>query len=386
MTRPVNIGFVPLTDAAPLIVAVEMGFAEEEGLDVNLLREQNWATIRDKLSYGVVDAAHVLLPMAIGISLGLAPTKTRIDFPLVLNMNGNAFVASPNLTTALLENGNQLGNARAFGNALIKLSRSQPIRVAVPFLQSMHVTMLRHLITQLGGLPEDVFDFLVSSPSKIEQLLTDGDVDGFMVGSPWASHAVENGAGHLMLTSNTIWQGAPEKVLGMRYDWLEDNRDTAMRLTRAVYRAANWAARNPNSGVVSEILSRPQYLNVSSSIIENNLLGDTVMATSGQTQHDPLALQLDAKRIGFPWQSAAAFVAAQNAPYWNIDPTLAKTVAHEICRPDIYRQALESANAPLPSANQKVEGSLHSTTEVPGMNNPILGPDAFFDGKIFDPA
>ncbi len=386
MTHSITIGFVPLTDAAPLIVAHEMGFAKEEGLDVNLLREQSWASIRDKLSYGIIDAAHLLLPMAIGMSLGVAPVKTQIDFPLVLSMNGNGFVASAKLAVALKAIGSRIGDAQSFGRAMIKLSHSQPIPVAVPFLQSMHVTMLRHLITQMGGRPEDVFDFRVASPSKIEQLLTDGDVDGFMVGAPWASSAVENSAGQLMLTSNTIWQGAPDKVLGLRHDWVQENTEAAIRLTRAIYRAANWASEHSNSAVVSEILSRPCYLDLAANLIENNLCGETIVNQSGQQIIDPLAQRLDARCIGFPWQSAAAFIAQKNAAYWDIDPKCARHMASKICRPDIYRQALESVGAPLPSANQKVEGSLHFETEVPGLNNPVLGPDAFFNGKTFDPA
>jgi len=95
MTYKIDIGYVPLTDAAPLIVAHELGFAQEEGIDLNLIREHSWATIRDKLRFGLLDAAQILFPTALEMSLEAGGAQTRIDVPMVLNLNGNSFVATP---------------------------------------------------------------------------------------------------------------------------------------------------------------------------------------------------------------------------------------------------------------------------------------------------
>lgn len=386
MSVAINIGFVPLTDAAPVIIAHEMGFAREEGVTLNLSRELNWSTVRDKLSFGILDGAHVLLPLACSLSLGAGAVQCDIDIPIVLNMNGNAFVANHTLATQMTDAGSRLGDARCVGQALITLSQKAPIRVGVPFVDSMHVTMLRYVISSLGANPDAVFDFKVSSPSEIENLLRAGLVDAFMVGAPWGTKAVENNTGRLMLTSNAIWQGAPEKVLGLRRVWTNDNATKATALTRALYRSANWLADHANASVASEILSRPAYLDMDATTIEYGLRSEVLVSPNGATTKDPLALQFDAKRIGFPWQSSIGWVAAQNAKYWNLDPKEAYQVAASYCRPDIYRSALESIYGPSPSANSKLEGSLDQQVSVAGVNEPVLGPDAFFDGEIFDPA
>ncbi len=386
MTRQINAGFVPLTDAAPLIVAHELGFAEEEGLTLNLIREHSWATIRDKLAFGVFDAAQLLLPIAFELPHSLGPARTHIDVPLFLNMNGNSFVASNSLASRLAEAGSVFGDARSLGEAIVKLGQDRPLRVAVPFMQSMHVTMLRYLVKQLGHAPDDVLEFFVSPPSQIETVLCAGDVDAFMVGAPWATNAVENGSGQLMLTSNSIWQGAPEKALGIPHDWLEDNRGDAEALVRALYRAGVWSAQRSNAAVLSEILSRDTYLDLNASVIEQYIRGHISISAHGNTVIDPMALQFDLMRIGFPWKSSAAWIAEQNAPYWGLTPEEARTTARKVCRTDVYRSALESMYVPMPFANEKVEGSLLVQTTVPGQGDPVLGPDAFFDGSIFEVA
>lgn len=384
MTRQINIGFVPLTDAAPIIVAHELGFAEEEGFSLSLVRERSWATIRDKLAFGVFDAAHILLPIALELPHSRGPTRTRIDVPLTLNMNGNSFVASSIVAERLAQAGAVFGNARSLGEAIIALGRERRLRIAVPFMQSMHVTMLRYLLRQLGHNPDEFVDFQVSPPSRIEQVLQAGDVDAFMVGAPWATNAVENGSGQLMLTSNSIWQGAPEKVLGIPHRWLETNRPDAEALVRALYRAGAWCAEATNAPVLSEILSRDIYVDVNATVIEQYLQGQIALNNRGHVAYDPLALQFDIKRIGFPWKSSAAWIAEQNAPYWGIDAATARDTARALCRTDVFRSALESIYAPMPYANEKLEGSLETQTAVPGRGEPMLGPDAFFDGSIYE--
>jgi len=206
-----------------------------------------------------------------------------------------------------------------------------------------------------------------------------------MVGAPWWTKAVENGSGRLLLTSNSIWQGAPEKVLGLRSDWLQANEVAATRLTRAVYRAGNWISDVSNTSVVSEFLSKRAYLDMDAATIEYNLRNSIVANAEGALIHDPLALQFDAQRIGFPWQSSIGWIAKQNAKYWGVEPKYAYQVAAAQCRSDIFRNAVESLSGPIPTASAKLEGSLRQATPAPGLNNPIFGPDAFFDGEIFDP-
>ena len=386
MTYRLVIGYVPLTDAAPVIVAHELGFAEEEGLELTLLRENSWSSLRDKLAYGVVGAAHLLSPMAIAMSLGLGPVRGLIDVPFVLNLNGNAFVAGQAMAQNLLGFGAKFGDAASFGKAAIQFAKKRPLRIGVPFLTSMHVSMLRLLVERLGGDAGDVFDFVVSPPSLIEEVLKSGEIDAFMVGAPWGSRAVDRGVGRLMLTSNSIWQAAPEKVLAMPHDAIEDNPETAWRLVRALHRASVWSSQRQNFSTLSEILSRERYLNVGADIIEQVVRGKMALDNSGAIASDRSAILFGGTNVSFPWKSAAELIAMQEAPYWGVPRPLARKAARNAFRTDIYRQALEPLNIALPNGSSKLEGSLTEATYVPASRELELGPDAFFDGYIFDPA
>jgi len=386
MSAQVNIGYVPLMDAAPLIVAVEMGLAAEEGLHINLMRENSWSAVRDKLTYGLLDGAHMLYPMAIAMTMGIGATASRIDVPMVLSMNGNSFVASTGFAAKLRDQGADGQDAHLLGQALIKCAKTRPIRVAVPFLHSMHVTMLRYLVSNLGGDVDQTLDFMVCPPSLIEDMLAAGEIDAFMVGAPWGTNAVDNGVGEMMLASSAIWQAAPEKVLGLRHEWLADNPQMAESLVRVLYRAGKWVSDIKNASVVSELLSRPKYLNLNASLLERALTGEIVLNGKGKTMRDPLALILDSDRVGFPWQSGADWIAKQNAPHWGENSLAVAQVAQGICRTDVYRQSLESLMVPMPASNAKVEGSLIEAKSVVGQNDPVFGPDAFFSGEIHDPA
>lgn len=384
MTDVLDCGFVPLTDAAPLIIAAEMGFAEEEGVSLRLHRENNWSSIRDKVAFGIYPAAHMLSPMALAISLGLGPVNTRIDVPIVLNMNGNAFVAGHGFADRLRAAGARYNDPAALGQALIRLSGQQRIRVGVPFMQSMHVSVLRFLLTKLGARPSAVIDFKVAPPPLLGRVLAADEVDAFMVGAPWGSQAVEDGAAQLILNSSAIWNAAPEKVLGVNRRWSSDNPDLLDRLVRAVYRAQVWIARNKTTETVSEILAKPNYIDVAAEVIEQALRGRLALDQHGGFGLDPLAIRFGDSSVSFPWQSAAVWIADNEANSWGVSRELARAAALDCFRPDIYRRALKGTGAPLPLGNQKVEGTFDTVETVASDNDLQLGPDRFFDGSVFD--
>ncbi|PCH95170.1 MAG: hypothetical protein COB84_06560 [Rhodobacteraceae bacterium] len=171
MMRTVTVGFVALTDAAPLIVAKELGFAEEEGLDLHLSRENSWSAIRDKLSFGLIDAAHMLSPMAIAMSLGLGTAKSPTHAVMVLSQNGNSFLAGQELHKELTALGAKPFDAASLGAALIARAQTRPVKIAVPFMTSMHVALLQFLVQSCGGDPRQCLDFVVSPPHMVDRVL-----------------------------------------------------------------------------------------------------------------------------------------------------------------------------------------------------------------------
>lgn len=384
MTYILDCGFVPLTDAAPLIIAAEMGFAEEEGIALRLHRENNWSSIRDKVTFGVYPAVHMLSPMALAISLGLGPVNTRIDVPFVLNLNGNSFVATHAFTARLRESGARYNDPSSVGRALIRMAAGQRIRVGVPFMQSMHVAILRFLLIRLGARPSDVVDFKVAPPPLLGRVLAAGEVDAFMVGAPWGSKAIEDGDAQLVLNSSAIWNAAPEKVLGVNRRWSDENPDTLDRFIRALYRAQLWIAKSKSTETLSEILAKTNYIDVSAEVIEQALRGRLALDSSGGIGLDPLAIRFGDSSVSFPWQSAAVWIADNEANSWGVARDLARAAALDCFRPDIYRRALSGTSAPLPLGNQKVEGMFETVRAVAASNDLQLGPDRFFDGSLFD--
>src|SRR5665213_2816971 len=192
MSRALHIGFIPLIDAAALIVAVDKGFAKAEGLDVTLAREVSWSNVRDKLNIGLFDAAHLLAPVAIASSLGVGHVKVPIVAPLNLGLNGNAITASPELHAAILreldgDRFDPMATARALTRVVAARRRSgaDPLTFGMTFPFSTHNYQLRFWMAAGGVDPDEDVRMVVLPPPYMVESLANGQVDAFCVGAPW---------------------------------------------------------------------------------------------------------------------------------------------------------------------------------------------------------
>lgn len=386
MSARITLGFVPLTDAAPLIVAHEIGFAKEEGISLSLKKEVSWANIRDKVGFGLYQGAHMLSPMPIAMAMGLGPSHTKAIVPLVLSQNGNGLVLKPDLASAIYQGGARFNDAQSIGKALIELGEKNTLRIGVPFMQSMHVALMRYLIEKTGGIIGKHVDFVVAPPSLMNEVLAADEVDGFMVGAPFFSHAVDAGAAELVLMGSKIWSGAPEKVLGLSEPWMAANKDVSAGLIRAIYKAQSWADKNKENGALAELLSKPEYLGDAVHQIEEVLSGQIRRNQNGEFINDPYAIRFSPVDVGFPWRSQAEWIFAHEATSWGIIDPSASMIAQSCFRPDLFREAISKLGAPLPTANAKVEGALAERRLVPATADLFLGPDSFFDHAQFEPS
>ncbi|MDE1936036.1 CmpA/NrtA family ABC transporter substrate-binding protein, partial [Bradyrhizobium sp.] len=253
MTAPLQIGFIPLIDAAGLIVAVEKGFVRAEGLDVQLVREVSWSNVRDKLNIGLFDAAHSLAPVPIASSLGLGHIKVPIVAPLTLSLNGNAITVSPALYAAIVRelDGDTLdpmATARALARVAAARHRNggEPLTFGMTFPFSSHNYLLRFWMA--AGLvdPDEDVRLVVLPPPFMVDSMASGQIDGFCVGAPWNSIAVDRGVGRVLHFSSDIVQRAAEKVLAVRQIWADKNPQALAALVRAVFRAAEFAEAPDN--------------------------------------------------------------------------------------------------------------------------------------------
>ena len=231
MTTPLHIGFIPLVDAAALIIAVDKGFAAAEGLDVTLVREVSWSNVRDKLNIGLFDAAHLLAPVAIASSLGLGHVKVPIVAPFNLGLNGNAITVSPALHAAIMgeiegDAFDPMATALALARvvAIRRKSGAEPLTFGMTFPFSTHNYQLRFWMAAGGVDPDEDVRLVVLPPPYMVDSLANGHVDAFCVGAPWNSVAVDLGVGHILHFVSDILVRAAEKVLAVRQSWSEKIR------------------------------------------------------------------------------------------------------------------------------------------------------------------
>ena len=383
-----SLAFMPLTDAAPLIAAEEMGFAREEGLVLDLVRAPSWSSLRDMLAFGAVEAAHLLAPVPVAMSLGIGGVSSEISALMVLSVNGTVVGVSNQLAERLRDVAKPFAfdDADAAGRALMAATEKE-FTVGVPFPFSMHAELLYYWLAALGLPAPQGLAVKTVPPPFMADALAAGEIDAFCVGEPWGSKCVESGAGALLLPGRAIWSFAPEKILAVRSAWAAENADLTGRLMRAVWKAGQWLGSGGAKTTAAELLSREDYLDLAPEIIDRALTGHLVVNGRGETRECPGFVEFHAGAANFPWRSQAAWIGAQIAGRLGLDKSQAIDAARAVFRTDLYRRHLAEAGAILPGASEKLEGGIVEGTAVAAENGRLfLSENRFFDGRIFDPA
>ncbi|MFQ3235893.1 MAG: ABC-type nitrate/sulfonate/bicarbonate transport system substrate-binding protein [Paraglaciecola sp.] len=344
-----NLGFIPLTDSAPLIVAKELGFFSQWGLQVQLQKQNSWATLRDKLHAGVLDAAQMLAPMPIASTLGLGVAPTKVITPLVLSLNGNAITLSESLHKEILS-ANNIRNitlpmaAYLLQNVIAKRkSRGLPqLKFATVFPYSCHNYQLLDWLLSANITAQDV-DFLIVPPVNMVAFMQNGEIDGCCVGGPWNAKAVRGGIGMTVLTSFDIWQDSPEKVLGLLESWYQKNPNTVLALCAALKQACAWLENVPNRFEAARMLCREEYLNAELDVIAPSLLGSCLthinMPPRSIASYNQFSVSNNGS-INQPELIRGQWLIKQmsNAGQIPLDMTISSDLIATIFRPDIYQK------------------------------------------------
>jgi NitT/TauT family transport system ATP-binding protein len=348
-----RIGFIPLADAAALIVAVHKGFTSAEGLDVELVREVSWSNIRDKLNIGVFDAAHLIAPVAIASSLGLGHIKVPIVAPFVMGTNGNAITVSPALHVAMAAaaDGDIVDpavSARALARVVAarKAKFEEPLTFGMTFPFSTHNYQLRFWMAAGGVDPDEDVRLVVLPPPYMVESLANKQVDGFCVGAPWNSIAVDLGVGCIVQFGCDIVARAAEKILGVRSRWAQDNPDVVARLVRAHRRAAKFIDDPANRDEVAALLTTPGRIEVARDVIRRTFEGRIKVAPGGMTRTSERYLLIGRENAARPDPTQAAWLYAQMVR-WGQAPLSSELLAaaKAVFRPDLYDAALAVTDA-----------------------------------------
>ena len=343
-----RIGFIPLADAAALIVAVDKGFTAAEGLDVELVREVSWSNIRDKLNIGVFDAAHLIAPVAIASSLGIGHVKVPIVAPFGLGVNGNAITVSPALHAAIAAAADgdildPLVTARALARVIAhrKARGEEPLTFGMTFPFSTHNYHLRFWMAAGGVDPDEDVRLVVLPPPYMVESLANRHVDAFCVGAPWNSVAVDLGIGFILHFVSEILARAAEKVLGLRSRWAQDNAELVQGLVRAHQRAVDFIEDGANRDEVAATLAAPNRIGVAPEVLRRTFDGRLKVAPDGSVRTSDRYLLVGRRGAARPDPVQAAWLYAQMVRWGQAplsDDMLA--AAKAVFRPDLFDAAV----------------------------------------------
>lgn len=392
LRHQITAGFMPLFDSAVLVAAGELGFAAREGIDLTLHRETSWANIRDRIAIGHFDLAHMLGPMPLACNLGLTPLASETIVPFSLGLGGNCVTISNAVWAGMAVQGAEpdLDPACA-GAALHALIRERqtagldPLRFAVVHPHSGHNYELRYWLAACGIDPDEIEIVIVPPPFMVDALAA-GRIDGYCVGEPWNSASVAAGTGHIVTVKALLWRNSPEKVIGVRKVWAEQNPEALAALLRALHHSARWCQDPANHAELAEVMAQPGFLGLPPTMQMPILTGHLQLGGGAAQAVDDFFLPFD-KAANFPWKSHALWFYTQMVRWGHVVHTPENlAIARDCYRPDLYRSALRPLGVALPGANSKVEGALKVATAVGATGaGLVLGPDGFFDGQIFDP-
>jgi NitT/TauT family transport system ATP-binding protein len=270
-----TVGFMPLLDCALLVVAHEVGMARQQGLSLRLLRESSWANIRDRLAIGHFDAAHMLAPMVVAANCGAGHLDTPLAAPVALGSGGNAITVSLPLWQGMREAGAKAGAepaalARALAGVVARRAAAgEPqLTLAMVFPFSCHNYQLRDWLETGGIDPERDMRLVVLPPPLLVDALRSGQVDGFCVGEPWNSLAVDAGIGVIAAVCSDVWPRPPEKVLGLRARFADEQPQLVAALVRAIHGASLWAADSGNHADLAQLLAQPRYVGAPARLLQ----------------------------------------------------------------------------------------------------------------------
>jgi NitT/TauT family transport system ATP-binding protein/nitrate/nitrite transport system substrate-binding protein len=363
MTVRLRLGLLRLTDSAPVLMAEAAGLFAAEGLAVDISIEPSWANIADKLTYGALDAAVILPPLAIAIAAGLRGARRRLVLPMSLSSGGNTVTLAPPLLQRIGAGGSALDRARRFKAALAGIA---PPRLAVVHGFSTHNLLLRYWLAAGGIDPDCEVEILTLPPEATADALAEGAIDGFCAGAPWGAVAAASGAGARLVGTGEIWAAHPEKALVVDAALAEAEPAAVRALLRALLRAALLCDHPEGDARLVALLGAADGLALPEAAIRAVLAGP-----------DRPVFAADA--AGFPFLSQAAWFAGQMRRWgWMAAEMPA------LYRPDLFAEAAGDLGLPIPCAASKPEGSHAGNWSLDGAPGAIaMRPDGFCDARVF---
>jgi nitrate/nitrite transport system ATP-binding protein len=356
-----NLGFVPLTDCAPLVVANEKGFFKKHGLDeVNLVREPSWKAISEGITSGRLDAAQMVAGMPLSMTIGIGNNAPLpVITALILSRNGNAIT----LGRQFYE---QSVSTLADFKAVLDQAPDQVHTLGMVHPASMHNLMLRYWLASGGIDPDRDVSLTVIPPPQMVATLKAGQIDGYCVGEPWNSRAVQDGLGYVIATDLDVWTGHPEKVLGVQEAWVNQHPQTHIALVKALLEACDYCDDRRHRPEILELLAQPQYVGVAPHYMRPGFLDPYNCGTTEPPRTLLRYNQFHVDQSNCPARVEGLWILTQLAR-WGITPFPKNwiEILERVRRVDLYGEAARQLGLPDIEPDRKAV--------------------KFFDGTVFNP-
>jgi nitrate/nitrite transport system substrate-binding protein len=369
-----KLGFIALTDAAPLFVAREKGLFAKYGLpNVEVQKQASWGTTRDNLVLGSegngIDGAHILTPMPYLISSGAVtqnnvPTPMYILARLDLNCQG--------ISVANEYAGLKVGlDAHPLADAFAKKrAAGKSVKAAMTFPGGTHDLWLRYWMAAGGIDPDKDVETIVVPPPQMVANMKVGTMDCLCVGEPWNEQLIHQGAGYSALTTGELWKDHPEKALGLRAAWVDKNPRAAKALLMAVLEAQQWCDKDENKEELAAISAKRQWMNVPVADIADRIKGTFNYGNGRVEANSPLLMKFWRDHASYPFQSHDHWFLVENIRWGKLPAdTDTKALVAKVNREDLWRDAAKDLNV--------------AAADIPAGTS--RGKETLFDGKVFDP-
>ena len=352
-----EIGYIPLTQAAPLIIAKEKGFFAKYGLEVNLNSETSWKDIGKGVVTGRLDAAQMVAGMPLALTLG-AGGKNPVSMvtAMTLSRNGSAITFSQELFNAGVRNLTDF-------QAIIKADLDKTHTLGIVHPASMQNLLLRYWLAASGIKPDVDVSLMVIPPQEMVTALQEAKIDGYCVGEPWNSHAVDQNLGFIIAITSELWHGHPDKVLGVRENWALENPQTHLALVKALLAACEYCDDIRNREEVLKLISQPDYLGSNSLHLPPGLIDNYKHGNHNQPQ---TSHQFYFNKANYPDRHEMLWILTQLARWGVVAfPKNWVEVIDRVCRPDIFGAAARERGI--------LDIGREETIQL-------------FDGKVFNPS
>ena len=381
-TKNISLGFVPILEAAPLVIGVEKGFFAKHGLEVKLSKQASWSAARDNVVLGAngggIDGGQWQLPMPQMISEGAITNGKKVPMYVLamLMSQGNGIAAA---------------NSVKDGNLSVDLKKSSPgyfqkfnqkegrkFRAAYTFPKANQDIWIRYWLAAGGVNPNKDVELLTVPAPETLQGMKNGTMEAFSTGDPWPSRIAKQNIGYLAATTAQIWKAHPEEYLAIRADWVDKNPKATVALLKGLIEAQMWLDKPDNKSEAATILSSRKWYNVPKAVLEQSLKGQYKLGAQGTAENNPklgpLYWNSDRGVISYPYKSLTLWFLVESLR-WKFYPGTvdniqqAEAINNRVVREDLWRQAAKELGLPgkdIPSGSSR-------------------GKEVFFDGTVYDP-